>query len=78
MNNIQRAMLIALAVLAPLALLAACERGSQDAGTAHAEGDGHDRGEEQATSDPNVVGIPAAVRSNLGISFIKVERRRIE
>ncbi|MEQ9617230.1 MAG: hypothetical protein RLN60_04260 [Phycisphaerales bacterium] len=58
--------------------LASCDRGSQDAGTAHAEGDGHDHGEEQATSNPNVVAIPAAVRSNLGISFIEVERRRIE
>lgn len=58
--------------------LASCERGSQDAGAAHAEGDGHDHGEEQATSNPNVVAIPAAVRSNLGISFIEVERRRIE
>ena len=78
MNNIKRAMLIAFAVLVPLALLAACERGSHGAGTTHAEGDGHDHGEEQPTSDPSVVGIPAAVRSNLGISFIKVERRRIE
>ncbi len=58
--------------------LASCDRGSQDAGAAHAEGDGHDHGEEQATSNPNVVAIPAAVRSNLGISFIEVERRRIE
>lgn len=38
--------------------------------------DGH-AGEGSPTS-PNAVAIPAGVRSNLGISFVKVERRRIE
>lgn len=77
MNSIQRTLVAVIAVLAPLTLTA-CDRGSSDTDASHAEGDGHNHADEQAPSNPNIVAIPAAVRSNLGISFIEVERRQIE
>lgn len=46
----------------------------------HGDGDGHDHASEAETkaTGSDRVAIPAAVRSNLGISFVKVERRRVE
>ncbi|QKK08621.1 MAG: hypothetical protein HND58_10915 [Planctomycetota bacterium] len=81
MNIMERAIAIALAALLPLTL-AACDGGSpKTSGEAeHGEGDGHDHSSEveaEATGSDRVA-IPAAVRSNLGISFVKVERRRVE
>ncbi|MAY75980.1 MAG: hypothetical protein CMJ31_14920 [Phycisphaerae bacterium] len=77
MNSIQRAIAIALASTLPWALVA-CDSGTNTKMDEHAEGDGHDHGQEEAPTDPNRVAIPAAVRSNLGISFVQVERRRVE
>lgn len=54
--------------------LVSCDRGSSTSG--HAESDGHT--DDEATTNPNLVAIPSAVRSNLGITFVEVERRRIE
>ena len=43
------------------------------------ESAGHDdHGHEETPANPNRVAIPAAVRTNLGITFVGVERRRIE
>ena len=75
MSTIQRTLLLAAAMMLPLTLTA-CDRGSS--AIEHAEGDGHDHAEDEAPTNPNLVAIPAAVRSNLGITFIEVERRRIE
>jgi multidrug efflux pump subunit AcrA (membrane-fusion protein) len=81
MNSLERAAALALAAILPL-VLTACDGGSPKASpeAEHAEGDGHDHGEEaeaMATGSDRVA-IPAAVRSNLGITFVEVERRRIE
>lgn len=59
-------------VLIMLAMLAtiACTRQSEQAAAAEQE--------ESATTPTNRIDIPATVRSNLGISFAKVERRRVE
>ena len=73
MNSIQRAIAIALASAMTWALVA-CDSGSNTTTEEHTEGDGQD----EAPVDPNRVAIPAAVRSNLGISFVQVERRRVE
>jgi multidrug efflux pump subunit AcrA (membrane-fusion protein) len=62
-----------LAALAPLTLTG-CGRGDASPGPAAAGADP----EETLPSNPNVVAVPAAVRSNLGITFVRVERRRIE
>lgn len=61
-------------------LLGSCGRAEKNAGigSEHIEGDGQDLAEEGVQTNPNLVAIPAAVRSNLGISFVKVERRRVE
>ena len=60
--------------------LVSCDRsGSNEQRVAeHADGDGHDHAKDEAPTNPNLVAIPAAVRSNLGITFIEVERRRVE
>lgn len=73
MNSIQRVIAVALATAMPWALVA-CDSGSNATTDEHTEGDGQD----EAPVDPNRVAIPAAVRSNLGISFVQVERRRVE
>ena len=75
MNTIQRTLLLAAAMMLPVTLTA-CERGSSAIG--HTDGNGHDHAEDVAPMNPNLVAIPAAVRSNLGITFIEVERRRVE
>lgn len=46
---------------------------SEDEGHDHAEGDGHDH----AAEGGEPIAIPAAVRSNLGLSLVTVEQRRI-
>ena len=58
-----------LALLAPFVLLTACDR-EVDEGPMEAE----ETGGDQPT---NRVDIPASVRSNLGITFAKVERRQV-
>lgn len=73
-------------LVAMLALaLAGCDRASEE----HAGADGHDHGGESAGSGPsdanqpgegvptNRVEIPAPVRQNLGITFVKVESRNV-
>jgi multidrug resistance efflux pump len=37
----------------------------------------HEHADEHAPTDPNVIAVPAAVRQNLGITFVPVERRRV-
>jgi len=76
-----RAIAIALAAIMPITL-AACDGGSPNSSSDanHVEGDGHDHGggSDSIAEGSDRVAIPAAVRSNLGISFVKVERRRVE
>lgn len=58
-------------------LLGACGGGRAGTGSGPAESThGHD--EDMQTAASNRVAIPAAVRSNLGITFVTVERRHIE
>lgn len=56
--------------------LTACDGDSQR-DINHAE-DAGSHAADQPTKNPNLIDIPSAVRSNLGISFIEVERRRVE
>ena len=56
-------------VLLPLALAACSTKPEQQANGMQ---------EEVAQTNPNLVDIPATVRSNLGITFAKVERRRVD
>ncbi len=77
MNPSYRAMMIALAMFLPLTLVA-CDGGSHSAAAEHTEDDGHEHAEENRTNNTNAVAIPVAVRENLGITFVEVERRRIE
>lgn len=64
---------LALSLMAIPLLLAGCGRSGSGG---MAAGDGKANPGENPPS--NRIAIPAAVRSNLGITFIKVERRRIE
>jgi len=64
----------ALTTLAAILMLPACDLGHDHA----ADPDGGAMSEEPPALDPNRVAIPAPVRSNLGISFVTVEPRRIE
>lgn len=64
-----RILLVALLAFGSLLSLGACDREQEPVGM---------QAEEEAPTNPNIVAIPAAVRSNLGISFVEVERRRIE
>lgn len=69
------------AVAAALFALTACtdSEGRDDAPTSqHNADDGHGHGDETAAAPTNRVAIPASVRANLGITFVKAERRRIE
>ncbi len=79
MNAIYKSAAITVTALA-LVFLVACN--GDDSGSikhaAHNEGDGHSHEEEGTSETTNRVSIPSSVRSNLGISFITVERRRIE
>ncbi len=81
MNSMERAITIALAAIMPLTM-AACGGGSPNSSSEaeHGEEDGHDHTTETEAmaTDSDRVAIPAAVRSNLGISFVKAERRRVE
>lgn len=65
-------------LIAALLLLAAplvgCDRSARDAKPSGRD----EHAEAEPATDPNVVAIPAAVRSNLGMTFVQVERRRIE
>jgi hypothetical protein len=67
------ALALALAAATALLPLSACDRGSDDRVAAGMADEG-----EPAPLDPNRIAIPPAVRSNLGISFVTVEPRRIE
>ena len=66
MNTIIRFIAI---VLLPLTLIACSTKPEQQANGTQ---------EEVAQTNPNLVDIPATVRSNLGITFAKVERRRVD
>ncbi len=75
MNTTYRVLTIALIAMLPFGLVA-CGGGSDASADAGAKDSDHS--EDEAAMDSGRVAIPASVRSNLGISFIKVERRRIE
>ena len=77
MKLMHRATTLAIATSLPL-LLAACSGGSSP--TSSSDESALDNRNEAAAKagDTDRVAIPAAVRSNLGISFAKVERRRVE
>lgn len=81
MNSVERAIALTLAAIMPLTLVA-CDGGSSEKSpeAEHAEGDGHDHAEgpEAMVTGSDRVAIPVAVRSNLGISFVKAERRWVE
>lgn len=62
------------AALLPAMTLIACSP-SGDGGRAAGS---DDHAAESVATNPNRVAIPAAVRSNLGITFVEVERRQIE
>lgn len=66
--------LAATTLLAALLLFPGCDHGHDHAADAGAAG----MAEEEPPLDPNRIAIPTAVRSNLGISFVTVEPRRIE
>jgi multidrug efflux pump subunit AcrA (membrane-fusion protein) len=67
---------ILVTTLAAAIALAGCDRTSAK----HADVDGHNRGAENgsnASAPTNRVDIPASVRLNLGITFVKVESRNV-
>src|SRR5690606_18054298 len=67
--TIARVMILTLLASGCLSLIGACDRPADPTGM---------QTEEEAATNPNIVAIPASVRTNLGISFVAVERRRIE
>jgi cobalt-zinc-cadmium efflux system membrane fusion protein len=73
MSHSNSVLAIGVAILLALSV-SACEQHS-DGGRSGAE-DAH--AQDMVPNNPNLVEIPAAVRSNLGITFVRVERRRIE
>ncbi len=79
MKNSLRFIALTLLVFITLAITA-CNRGPSTAGgkPAKSSGESHSDKEASVVTDTNRVSIPASVRSNLGISFARVERRRVE
>lgn len=77
MKFVQKATTLAIAAFMPL-ILAACDGGSSK--PSDSDGVEPTLGNEATAvaADSDHIGIPAAVRSNLGISFVQVERRRVE
>lgn len=73
MRSTPSALTLSAAVLLTM-LSAGCGQGGGDAQLPARD----DHAGEELPSNPNLVSIPAAVRSNLGITFVTVERRRIE
>lgn len=61
-----------------LLILAACDRGPTQNPTRGESASSQEDSAEATTTDSSRIAIPASVRSNLGISFVKVERRRVE
>lgn len=74
MKYMQPATSLALVTLMPL-FLVACDGGHSEASTIEKS---TANPSDASAADSSQVAIPAAVRSNLGISFVKVERRRVE
>ena len=75
MNKINRLTWIASMILVALAIVA-CDGGAQS--DDDHTGDAGVHTDDQSRTNPNLIDIPSAVRSNLGISFVQVERRRVE
>ena len=75
MNTIIRRAWIA-SILAVAVMLVACD-GDTSHNDRHA-GDASGHSEPDPTGNPNRIDIPSPVRTNLGISFVQVERRRVE
>ena len=57
-------------------VLAACGQDAQPANQEQPEAEPHSA--DEATVDPSRIAVPPPVRSNLGITFVSVERRRVE
>ena len=76
---IRRSVLFALVATASITL-SGCDDVAMDASTqeGHKDDEGHGHAHEDGGAASDHVSIPKAVRSNLGISFVRVERRRIE
>lgn len=75
MNTMTKGLLMAILLLTPpITLGCGKENGSPEnratGSRAHSE--------ETASTDPNKIAVPSSVRSNLGITFIRVERRAVE
>mgnify|MGYP003639192607 FL=1 len=63
---------------AALAVLAAASCTQEPMGTQPQEDAAEAPSDEQASVDPSRIAVPSSVRSNLGITFVTVERRRVE
>ena len=63
---------VALAVLAAASCTQEPETGQPQEGTSEAQVD------DEGPIDPSRIAVPPTVRSNLGITFVTVERRRVE
>jgi multidrug resistance efflux pump len=75
MNNFNRLIWTMCVLLLSLTLIA-CNGGHQSDAEHDDDMDGPTDG--QSPQNPNLIDIPSAVRSNLGISFVEVEQRRVE
>lgn len=66
------------ALWAALAVLAAASCTQEPMGTQPQEDAAEAHSDEEASVDPSRIAVPSSVRSNLGITFVTVERRRVE
>lgn len=73
--NTTRSLVHALFLFALVAVLTGCDRGVEE----HAHGDVRDHGDEsrEVRAPTNRVDIPASVRRNLGVTFARVEGRKV-
>lgn len=72
MNYVEKTIKYSIVLALSLSLVACGQGGADPHGDAESD---HD---ETPQTDPNLIAIPASVRANLGIEFVKVERRQIE
>ncbi|MEM1098580.1 MAG: hypothetical protein AAGH92_07315 [Planctomycetota bacterium] len=75
MNTMKRLTLMMIVMTVALTLIACDGDATHDDN--HAD-DASGSAEGQHVSNPNLIDIPSAVRTNLGISFVQVERRSVE
>ncbi len=75
MNNMTRSFLMAILLLTtPITIGCGKKNSSSENGAT----DERSHSEETTPTDPNKIAVPSSVRSNLGITFIRVERRAVE